>query len=205
MKKIFLALIFIAAGVVVSIFALAGLAGSARETRSIKPQPVEEGVDRYNASAANDYLYSCFPRDENGRPVFPDTFGGHYFPGEGNDKLAILLTVSDPSEYLFIQEEFPCVVFEQVRYSYNYLDELLHEYLTTFDRESETVYGGEFDLRNNRAVILVDEETLSRKTNDPDSPIEFRLGSPYDSFLDYDGISDDSSFVPYGINTPIEK
>lgn len=169
--------------------------------RTLKPQPIEEGVDRQSATAASNYLYSCFSSDENGTRVFPDTYGGEYFP-DGNKQLVIQLTTSDPPEYLFIQEEFPCVVFEQVEYSYNYLDGLIDEYLSSFDPKSETVYSGEFDMRSNRAVIKVDEETLSRKTNDPDSPIVFEWGFLTATSKYYNEPFDDSEFIPYGINSP---
>ncbi|MDE7230333.1 MAG: hypothetical protein K2N56_07620 [Oscillospiraceae bacterium] len=59
-------------------------------------------------------------------------------------------------------------------------------------------------MRSNRAIIKVNEETLSRKTNDPDSPIVFKLGSPYDFFLDYNTDPDDSTVIQYGINSPIK-
>ncbi len=179
MKKIILASVFIIFSVFFDISGCAAPTESVQtgQDRTLKPQPIEEGVDRKSATAAFNYLYSCFSSDKNGTRVFPNTYGGKYFP-DGNKQLVIQLTMSDPSEYLFIQEEFPCVVFEQVKFSYNYLDELLREYLNTFDSKSEIVYSGEVDMRNNRAVIKVDEETLSRKTNDPDSPIVFKLGFP---------------------------
>ena len=203
MKKIILALIF----TIFSVFF--GISGCAAPTesvqtepdRTLKPQPIEEGVDRQSATAAHNYLYSCFSPDENGLPIFPDTFGGNYFP-DGNKQLVIQLTTSDPSEYLFIQEEFPCVVFEQVKYSYNYLDELIYEYLSTYDPESETVYSGHVSPNLNKAIIWVDEETLSHKTNDPESPIVFEWGFLTATSKDYNDPFDDSDFIPYGINSP---
>lgn len=93
-----------------------------------------------------------------------------------NKTFVIQVTSSDLSEYQFIQDEFPCVVFKQVKYSYNYLQNLTYEYRNTYDPNSETIYSSCVDIHLNRAVIGVDEETLSRKTNDPDSPIIFELG-----------------------------
>ncbi len=201
MKKIFLALILIVFGAVIGVLAFSNLARSSQDDQLLKRQPVEEGVDRQSATAAHNYLYSCFSSDENGTPVFPDTYGGNYFP-DADKQLVIQLTTSDPSEYLFIQEEFPCVVFEQVKYSYNYLYELIHEYLSTYDPESETVYGGDVSARLNKAVIWMDEETLSHKTNDPDSPIVFEWGFLTATSKDYNDPFDDSEVKPFGINSP---
>lgn len=203
MKKIFLPLILIVFGAVVGVLVFSNSARSVQEDQILKRQPIEEGVDRQSASAAHNYLYSCFSSDENGTPIFPDTYGGDYFPDE-DKQLVIQLTTSDLSEYLFIQEEFPCVVFEQVKFSYNYLDELLREYLSTFDSKSETVYSGEVDMHSNRAIIKVNEETLSHKTNDPDSPVVFKLGSPYDFFLEFNRDPNDSSVIPFGVNIQTE-
>lgn len=140
----------------------------------IHRQPVEEGADRNNASDAAKYFDSCLTADDDNHPLYPNTYGGCYM-GK-NKTFVIQIASSDFSEYQFIQDEFPCVVFEQVKYSCNYLQNLINEYWNTYDPNSETVYSSCVDYHLNRAVIGVDEETLSRKTNDPDSPIVFELG-----------------------------
>lgn len=143
----------------------------------IHRQPVEEGADRNNASDASKYFDSCLTADDDNRPLYPNTYGGCYM-GE-NKTFVIQVTSSDLSEYQFIQDEFPCVVFEQVKYSYNYLQNLINEYCNTYDPNSETIYMTYVDILLNRAVIGVDEETLSHKTNDPESPIVFELEHPF--------------------------
>ena len=192
MKKIFLALIFTVFG---AFFGMSAYADSPefaqQEFKILRQQPIEDGIDRQNTSAAAMYFDNCLPAFESGQLIYPDTYGGCYKDG-GN--FVILVTTSDLSEYLFLQEEFPCIVFKQVKYSYNYLVKLRDEYMETYDCNTETVYGGGIDVYNNRAHIDVDEETLSHKTNDPDSPLVFELGSPWIIGIDT-GEEDDDTFA----------
>lgn len=176
MKKIFLALIFTMFG---AFFGMSAYADSPefvqQEYQILMRQPIKEEVDRQSTSEAARYFDNCLPAARSGQSIYPDTYGGCYKDG-GN--FVIQVTTSDLSEYLFLQEEFPCVVFEQVKYSENYLQGLVDEYLMTYDPETETVYCAGVDVHNNCVFIRVDEETLSHKTNDPDSPIRFELGHP---------------------------
>lgn len=87
--------------------------------------------------------------------------------------------------------------------------EIRDEYLKTYDPETETVYGGGIDVFNNRAYIDVDAETLSRKTNVPDSPLVFELGSPWiidlDNEEDNDSCADDLSVCDVSDIDPIDE
>ena len=148
----------------------------AQEKQVIHRVPVKEEADRQSASAAGNYFRHCLSTDERGATVYPDTYGGCYISDDG--KFVLQVTTVDHSEYLFIQEEFPCTVFEQVEYSFNYLHKLAENYILGHDPEKETVYGGGVDVYKNRAFIEVDEETFSQKTNDPESLIQFRVGWP---------------------------
>lgn len=176
MKKIIfvLALLLTVSGVIFGITLNANSSKPAPNGEIIR-QPIKEGLDRQNAYAASIYFSSCLSTDEDGQLVYPDTYGGQYKDDDGH--FVIRVTTSDLSEYLFLQEEFPCIVFEQVKYPYNYLKKLLDEYLRTIDPRTETVNSGRVDILKNRVVIGVDEKTLSQKTNDPDSPIEYELDS----------------------------
>ena len=185
MKKIIFVLILILtiSGVLLGILLNTHSSKSAQKDRfvwqpvkegEIHRQPVKEGADRNNPSTAADYFDSCLTADDNNVPLYPNTYGGCYM-GK-NKTFVIQVTSSDLSEYQFIQDEFPCVVFEQVKYSYNYLQNLIYEYRNTYDPDSETIYMTCVDIHLNRAVIGIDEESLSHKTNDPDSPIVFELG-----------------------------
>lgn len=201
MKKIFLALILTVFGVffVISAFAASPEPENVQtQDQIIQPQPIGEDIDRQSAYAASDYFKSCLPADENGLPTaYPDTYGGKYINDNGD--FVIQVTTDDLSEYQFLQDEFPCIVFEQVEYSYNYLEELMYEYLDSFDRDSETVYSGGVNSRLNRAVIFVDEETFSRKTNDPNSPIIFGVGFSV-NYTDTSDENADGSYNAYGIH-----
>ena len=188
MKKIIFVLVFLLtiSGVLLIITLNADSSKPAESERDILPsveegqlirQPLNGGVDHQNAHAAADYFHSCLSTDDNFQYLYPDTYGGCYFDDDQN--FVIQVTTSDLSEYQFIQEAFPCIIFKQVKYSYNYLRNTLNEYLNTYDPESETHYSAGVDVFNNRARIEVDEKTLSQKTNDPDSPIMFVKGSPH--------------------------
>lgn len=178
MKKIIFVLIFILT-VSGAVIGLSLSASSSKADQNSKPewkpmpygeiirQPVEKGADRNNVFEAFKYFESC-------RHGYPKTYGGCYMGDDGT--FVIQVTSSDLSEYQFFQDEFPCVTFEEVKYSYCDLQNLIDEYWATYDPDSETVYSSGVDVYLNRAVIGVDEETLSQKTNDPDSPIVFELG-----------------------------
>ena len=98
---------------------------------------------------------------------------------DGED-LIFLVAADDFSEYQYLKDAFPNnVKFKQVRYSWNYLQGLIYEYMATYDKDTEKVYETYVDVFFNRAVIGVDDETLSRKTNDENSPLVFELGRVY--------------------------
>ena len=126
---------------------------------------------------ANELFYSTLEFDPERGYIYPDTYGGMY--AEGND-IVFLVAAEDFSEYQYLKDAFPNdVKFKQVRYSVNYLEGLIDEYMATYDRDTERVYSAGVDVILNRAVIAVDEETLSHKTNDENSPLIFKLGSPF--------------------------
>lgn len=127
------------------------------------------------SARAEDYFLSTLKYDTEKGYIYPDTFGGMYVDGE---KLIFQVAAEDFTEYQYLQEKYPYVVFQRVEYSKNYLQRLIEEYLTTYDKDTETVYLAYVDEILNRAVISVDEETLSHKGINEESPLIFKSGSP---------------------------
>lgn len=124
----------------------------------------------------NELFQSTLEYDLQKGYLYPDTYAGVYADG---DDTVFLVTVEDLSEYQYLIDAFPNVRFEQVRYSWNYLQGLIDEYMAAYDKDTERIYSAGVDVLSNRAVIAVDEETLSRKTNDENSPLIFKLGSAF--------------------------
>lgn len=197
MKKIFLALIVTIFGAFFGISAYAGEAEVSEEKQEsyvffqevinnepnpviddetalevnsiLRHMPVKEGIDRLNPIAACNYFEACVPYDESGQHIYPDTYDGSHMTVEG-DTFVIMATTSDFSEYQFLQDEFPCIVFEQVKFPLAYLWSIVdHEY---YDLKNS--YVG-VNIAENHVVMYVDAETLSEKTNDPDSPVVYEL------------------------------
>lgn len=123
----------------------------------------------------NELFLSSLPIDENGNYIYPQTYGGAYLD---NGIYMFLIVADDFSEYQYLKDAFSNVEFRQVEYSLNYLQNLADEYIMTYDSDVETVFGSGVDVRENRSFIMVDEETLSHKTNDNVSPLIFKLGKP---------------------------
>lgn len=138
-------------------------------------RPVILEADPVEGSAyAEDYFLSTLRFDTQKGYIYPDTFGGMYAEG---DKLIFQVAAEDFTEYQYLQDKYPNVVFQQVEYSKNYLQGLIDEYLTTYDKNTETVYMAYVDDILNRAVIGVDKETLSCKGPNEGSPLIFKSGS----------------------------
>lgn len=89
MKKIIFVLILILtiSGVLFGILLSTHSSESAKKDRfvwqpvkegEIHRQPVEDGADRNNASAAAKYFDSCLTTDDDGLPLYPNTYGGCY-------------------------------------------------------------------------------------------------------------------------------
>lgn len=124
-----------------------------------------------------DLFFSTLEFDREKGYIYPDTFGGMY--ADGSD-LVFLVASENFSDYQYLKDAYPDdVEFQQVEYSKNYLQGLIDEYLSTYDKDRETVYTAYVDVKLNRAVIKVDEETLSHKVNDENSPLVFVSGSPF--------------------------
>lgn len=124
-----------------------------------------------------DFFLSTLEFDCEKGYIYPDTFGGMY--ADGND-LVFLVVSENYSDYQYLKDAYPDnVEFQQVKYSKNYLQGLIDEYLSTYDKDTETVYMAYVDVKLNRAVIKVNEETLSHKVNDENSPLVFVSGSPF--------------------------
>ncbi len=122
-----------------------------------------------------DFFFSTLEFDSEKGYIYPDTFGGMYV--DGND-LVFLVASENFSDYQYLKDAYPNdVVFKRVEYSKNYLQGLIDEYLSTYDKNTETVYMAYVDVKSNRAVIKVDEQTLSHKVNDENSPLVFVSGS----------------------------
>lgn len=173
MKKIFLALVLTVFGAFFGISAYADSSEEVSERITLQHMPVEEDADRQNWIDAVHYFDSCFINDEYCEHIYPDTFGGNYYKEEDN-VFVVQVASPDLSEYLFLQEEFPCIELEQVKYSWEYMWSLCEK---TYKEliGTEGVYSVGYDIRNNRIVVRVDAETLASKTNSSDSPIEYRL------------------------------
>ena len=133
-----------------------------------------EGEPAEGSARAEDYFLSTLKYDTRKGYIYPDTFGGMYADG---DKLIFLVAAEDFTEYQYLQDKYPYVVFQQVEYSKNYLQGLIEEYLATYDKDTETVYMAYVDEILNRAVISVDKKTLSHKDTDEGGPLIFKLGS----------------------------
>ena len=129
----------------------------------------------YDADYAAQLFQSTLETDENGQFIYPDSYGGMYIDV---DRLVFQVAAEDFSEYSYLTDEYDCVKFVQVEYSWNYLTKLRDEYYDTYDKDVDTVYSGYVDVYLNRAVIEVDAETLSRKSFDENSPLIFKEGSP---------------------------
>ncbi|MCH5209200.1 MAG: hypothetical protein J1F04_09960 [Oscillospiraceae bacterium] len=148
---------------------------------SSRPPLVVEPIEGDSGSArevmrAEDFFFSTLVLDEEKGYIYPNTFGGMYVDG---DNLIFQVAAEDFTEYQYLRDKYPYVVFQQVEYSNNYLQGLIDEYLATYDKNTEMVYMAYVDVILNRAVIRVDEETLLRKATGEKSPLVFVLGSPF--------------------------
>lgn len=114
------------------------------------------------------------PTDENGDPVYPDSYAGDFF---GLYKWFFKITDIDcVSEYQYLKDAYPDIEFQEAKYSYNYLQSLLDEYEASGEmRPGERLY---IDRSENRAVVEVDEDILSEKQFDKDSPLIFKPIGP---------------------------
>lgn len=136
------------------------------------PNPSSEVEMRAEA-----YFFSTLPRSPQGGYIYPDTYGGIYADG---DKIIILVASDDFSEYQYLCEKYSYVELKRVEYSWNYLQGLAEEYMSTYDKSSETVYMAGVDVMKNRAVIKIDKESFARKTQDENSPIIFEVGNGWE-------------------------
>lgn len=133
--------------------------------------------EQRDAIAANEFFQSNMLVSDDGELVYPNTFAGNFIDDEGN--LIIQVSSDDFSDYQYLQDSYTCVKLNQVEYSKDYLKKVLDECLETYDENIDTFYRAYIDVRLNRAVVEVDEQTLSlRSTNDDSSPLVFKLGSP---------------------------
>ena len=178
MKK---SVIFLAAAVFCFIVSLSivFVTKSKREVQNDIPvkQITETILKQENASSAHALFVGNLPLGDNGQPLYPDEYGGEYIDNNGN--LIIQFTTDDFSEYEYIKNEYPCVQFKQVDYSTNYLDKIIDDFILSYDSEDETFYCAYVDVKNNCAVIEVDEKTFESKSTEKNSlPIEYRIGSP---------------------------
>ncbi len=109
------------------------------------------------------------PTDENGEPIYPDSYAGDFF---GLYKWFFKVTDIDSiSEYQYLKDAYPDIEFQEAKYSYNYLQSVLDEYEASGEmRPGEYSY---IDLSSNRAVVCVDKDTLAEKQFDKDSPLIF--------------------------------
>ena len=141
----------------------------------ISPSDMSDMGDiREEPKFPSDLFYSTLEFDPERGEIYPDTYGGMYADG---DDTVFLVAAEDFSEYQYLLDAFPNEVkFKQVRYSWNYLQGLIDEYMADYEKDNEKVYTTYVDVLSNCAVIAVDEETLSHKTNDENSPLVFRLG-----------------------------
>lgn len=130
-----------------------------------------------DAVAANALFESKLVVDKSGELVYPESFAGDFINDEGN--LIIQVSSKDFSEYQYLKDKYPCVQFNRVEYSYSYLKEILDECLETYDENVDTFFRAYIDVKLNRAVVEVDEETLShRMLGSENSPLVYKLGSP---------------------------
>ncbi len=140
-------------------------------------QLLEKSNIQREAVAANAFFESNLRVDGEGELVHPKSFAGDYIDNEGN--LIIQISSDDFSEYQYLRDKFLCVKFNRVKYSKEYLRNILDEYLDTCIDNGETLYRAYVDVELNRAVIEADEHTFSHKlTNDENSPFLFKIGSP---------------------------
>ena len=150
---------------------------SQTDEQAIMAQLLEKSNIQREAVAANAFFESNLRVDGEGELVYPKSFAGDYIDNEGN--LIIQISSDDFSEYQYLRDKFSCVKFNRVKYSKEYLRNILDEYLDTCIDNGETLYRAYVDVELNRAVIEADEHTFSHKlTNDEKSPFLFKIGSP---------------------------
>lgn len=88
-------------------------------------------------------------------------------------------TTDDFSKYEYIKNEYPCVQFKQVDYSISYLDEIIDDFILSYNSKYEIFYSAYVDVKNNCAIINVDDNTFeSRSMEKSGAPVEYKIGSP---------------------------
>lgn len=128
------------------------------------------------AEKAYDDLMNSFTIAEDGSCDYPDNFGGTYFDNEGN--LVILRTDLDSKAYERAYKRYAGVIFEQVKYSINELDEIIDDILSNYEYPFYYAY---VDDEKNEAVIFTNEETCNNEElalSLKDIPIRFEIGAP---------------------------
>ncbi len=125
---------------------------------------------------AYDDLMNSFTIAEDGSCDYPDNFGGTYFDDEGN--LVILSTDLDSKVYERAYKGYSGVIFEQVKYSINELDDIIDDILSNYEYPFYYAY---VDDEKNEAVIFTSEETYNNEElalSLKDMPVRFEIGAP---------------------------
>lgn len=132
---------------------------------------IESGTYDERIAKALDTFDSTLQRKENSwEKIYPDYYAGYYVDG---DTLIFRFTDMDKaSEYEHLKEIYPKIRFKKAVYSYNYLQDLVDEYIASH-KDNYTNYGTYIDVKENRAIVYVDEKTLADMHPDAGIPLSF--------------------------------
>ena len=170
----------------ISISANSSAYAALADSNNVDEQVFELSRQIYQAEQAmalqDDALEACtffdnsLPVDNNGEIIYTDSYAGRFI--DSNNHLIIQVASSDFSPYNFLCDKYPIVEFNQVQYSKNYLENLLDDYLNTYS-DNESVYSAYVDIKSNRAVVEIDDRSISLLSENTDNlPIIFKAGSP---------------------------
>lgn len=103
-------------------------------------------------------LMNSFSIDEDGEYHYPNDYGGSYFE---NGNLVILRTTPSTHNFNGLGEEYN-VIFRQVEYSYEELDEICDYVMDYIIHNTEyNIFYGSIDDKNNEVVIAADEDACN--------------------------------------------
>lgn len=150
-------------------------------------QPNRLSKQRYQTEQTillqQDALSACalfdknLPVDENGQIIYPDSYAGRYIDDNGH--LIIQVASSDFTPYEYLKDTYPIVELNKVEYSKSFLDNIFEEYKKTCSENEEDYFSAYVDIKTNRVVVEVDDETLSRKSEIKSNlPIVYKVGAP---------------------------
>lgn len=131
----------------------------------------QEMLLQQDALNAYQVLYSSFEMDDNYNYILPDDYAGEYIDDSYN--LVVQLTTDDYSEYELLLDEFDCVEFKTVEYSYNELkalaDNAFQSIADTESMEDIQRVASYVSVQQNKAIIEIGTE----------SPVEQESAIPY--------------------------